>query len=176
LTEGLCGRSRPTHFRGVTTIVAKLFNLVQPHVAVFGEKDYQQLVVIRRMTRDLNLPVEIVAGPTVREPDGLAMSSRNAYLSPAERVAATALYRALCAVRERYRAGERSAAALLNLAKGVIGDAPPLAIDYLEVVDPDDLVPVPEEGDRLPERVHMAVAAFAGKTRLIDNMRISEGP
>ncbi len=173
LTSGLCGASRPTHFRGVTTIVTKLFNMVEPDVAVFGRKDYQQLAVLRRMTTDLNLPVEIVGMPIVREPDGLALSSRNAYLNPAQREAATALSRALEATRTRYREGERSPRLLLEGARALIEAHPELRIDYAELVEPDDLAPL-NDLDALPDNVHMALAVFAGTTRLIDNSRISE--
>jgi pantoate--beta-alanine ligase len=176
LTEGLCGRSRPVHFAGVTTIVSKLFHITQPHVAAFGEKDYQQLAVIRRMTRDLNFSIEILPVPTVREPDGLAMSSRNARLSPTQRQQATALSRALFGARQRFRGGERDAEGLVAWARGVIEAESELAIDYLEIVDPDDLRSLSSGPDaaKLPERVHMALAVFAGKTRLIDNLRLSD--
>ena len=175
LTDRLCGTSRPVHFGGVATVVTKLFNLIQPDVAVFGQKDYQQLQVIRRMTRDLNLPIEIVGAPTIREPDGLAMSSRNAYLSADERRAAPALFAALTAVRDTYELGERRGKKLVELATGIIEEQTCLRIDYLQLIDPEDLtylVDGPES--MLPERVHMALAVFAGSTRLIDNMRISE--
>ena len=175
LTDGLCGASRPVHFGGVATVVTKLFNLIQPDAAVFGQKDYQQLQVIRRLTRDLNLPIEIVGAPTVRESDGLAMSSRNAYLSTDERRAAPALHAALAEVGERFRAGERHGQTLLDHATSIIEKYPCLRIDYLQLIDPEDLtylVDGPES--MLPERVHEALAVFAGSTRLIDNMRISE--
>lgn len=172
LTEGLCGASRPTHFGGVTTIVTKLFNLVGPDIAVFGRKDYQQLAVIKRMVRDLNMPVRVIGSPIVREGDGLAMSSRNAYLSDEERAAAPALHRALTAVRTLYRAGERSREALLTAARQIISAEAPLRIDYATLVEPDDLRELSHAV--VPEHVHMAVAVFAGQTRLIDNMRISE--
>ncbi|MBN1944175.1 MAG: pantoate--beta-alanine ligase [Bradymonadales bacterium] len=174
MTTCLCGVSRPTHFRGVTTVVAKLFNLVQPDLAVFGEKDYQQLVVIRRMVRDLDFPVEILAGVTVRESDGLAMSSRNVNLTPLQRRSATALHRALSTVRERYREGERDASRLLGLAREMVEGEPELRIDYLELFDPYELHALPlGEGGGLEGPVHMALAVYAGNTRLIDNMRIS---
>ena len=177
LTDGLCGASRPVHFGGVATVVTKLFNLVQPDIAVFGQKDYQQLQVIGRMTRDLNLPVEIVGAPTVREADGLAMSSRNAYLNQEQRQAAPALFQALSAVRDRYRTGERRARMLLDVAVAIIAKHACLEIDYLELVDPSSLsYLLVEPESTLPERVHMALAVFAGSTRLIDNMRISEDP
>jgi pantoate--beta-alanine ligase len=165
LTQGLCGGSRPTHFRGVTTVVSKLFNMLQPDRAYFGEKDYQQLQVIRRMTRDLDFPVEIVPCPIVREADGLAMSSRNRYLAPEERSSALALSRALAAAREAFTAGERDAAALTATARGVLEEDPQVRIDYVELVDAESLEPL----ERLERPAVLAVAAFLGKTRLIDN-------
>jgi len=165
LTQGLCGGSRPTHFRGVTTVVSKLFNMLQPDRAYFGEKDYQQLQVIRRMTRDLDFPIEIVPCPIVREPDGLAMSSRNRYLSPEERRSALSLSRALAAARESFTTGERKAAALVAAAREVFEAVPQVRIDYVELVDAESLEPL----DRLERPAVLAVAAFLGKTRLIDN-------
>ena len=165
LSRGLCGATRPGHFRGVATVVAKLFNLVLPDVAVFGEKDGQQLRVIRRMVRDLNFPVEIVAGPTVREPDGLAMSSRNKYLSPEERRQALCLRRALDRAGELVRAGERDAEEIEEAMRQVVAEAPLARVDYVEIVDDATLEPV-----RVLERpVMAALAVFMGKTRLIDN-------
>lgn len=165
LGEGLCGRSRPGHFRGVATVVAKLFHIVEPHVAYFGEKDYQQLQIVRRMVADLNFPVEVVGVPTVREPDGLAMSSRNVYLGPEERRAATVLYRALQLARRRVAEGERDAAALRQAVAGCIAAEPLARLDYAEVVDAETLEPV----ERLQGRVLVAVAAWFGGARLIDN-------
>ena len=165
LTQGLCGGSRPTHFRGVITVVSKLFNMLQPDRAYFGEKDYQQLQVIRRMTRDLDFPIEIVPCPIVREPDGLAMSSRNRYLSPEERRSALSLSRALAAARESFTTGERKAAALVAAAREVFEAVPQVRIDYVELVDAESLEPL----DRLERPAVLAVAAFLGKTRLIDN-------
>jgi len=165
LSRGLCGASRPGHFRGVCTVVAKLFNLTQPHVAVFGEKDAQQLRILRRMVRDLDIPVEVVAGPTVRETDGLAMSSRNAYLSPEERLQATCLRRALDAAASRLAAGERSAAALRAVMAEVIAGAPLARADYIEIVDDETLEPVTAVG----RPALAAMAVFVGRTRLIDN-------
>ncbi|MBM4154651.1 MAG: pantoate--beta-alanine ligase [Lentisphaerae bacterium] len=165
LSRGLCGASRPGHFRGVCTVVAKLFNLTQPHVAVFGEKDAQQLRILRRMVRDLDIPVEVVAGPTVRETDGLAMSSRNAYLSPEERLQATCLRRALDAAASRLAAGERSAAALRAAMAEVIAGAPLARADYIEIVDDETLEPVTLIG----RPALAAMAVFVGRTRLIDN-------
>ncbi|MFZ0798674.1 MAG: pantoate--beta-alanine ligase [Terriglobales bacterium] len=169
LSEKLDGRSRPGHFRGVTTIVAKLFHIVEPEVAFFGQKDAAQLAVIRRMVRDLNLPVEIVACPIVREADGLAMSSRNAYLNREERVRALVLQRALQEARQKFDAGERSAAKLISAANGVLAREPQVRLDYFEVVDPETLEPV--EG--ISQRTLVAIAAYVGSTRLIDNLVLS---
>jgi pantoate--beta-alanine ligase len=166
LQKGLCGASRPGHFRGVATVVLKLFNAVQPHVAFFGRKDYQQLQVLTRMTRDLDLGVEIVGMPIVREADGLAMSSRNAYLSPDERLRALALSRALLAARETFEQGERDAARLVDCARATLHMTPGVRLDYLELRDAESLV---ELHGRVTRPVVMAVAAFVGSTRLIDN-------
>jgi pantoate--beta-alanine ligase len=171
LAQGLCGERRPGHFRGVATVVAKLFAAVKPHVAVFGEKDYQQLQVVRRMVRDLDLDVEIVGIPTVREPDGLAMSSRNAYLSPDERGRAVCLHRALEAVRAAAAAGERDVTALCARATGIIDAGGPNRIDYVEIRDAETLQPVA----RLERPGVMALAVFFGATRLIDNVVIAAG-
>jgi len=167
LSEKLCGRSRPGHFRGVTTIVAKLFNIVAPDAAFFGQKDAAQVAIIRKMVRDLNFPVEIVACPTVREPDGLAMSSRNAYLNAAERKQALVLSRALREVEKKFAAGERGAGELMSAAKTVLAREPSVTLDYLEIVNPETLDPVPNEDAR---GALVAVAAFVGGTRLIDNV------
>jgi pantoate--beta-alanine ligase len=165
MTRGLCGIGRPTHFRGVTTVVAKLFNAVKPHVAVFGEKDYQQLVVIRRLAADLNFDVDIVGAPIVREEDGLAMSSRNAYLSAAEREAGRCLSQALAAARAAVEDGETDAARVLERARAVV-DAEPLAhLEYASVVDADSLA----ELARIDGPARLALAVHVGKTRLIDN-------
>ena len=170
LANTLCGRSRPGHFRGVCTVVAKLFHLLSPDAAVFGEKDFQQLAIIRRMVRDLNFPVEIIGAPTVREADGLACSSRNQYLNATEREQAPVLRRALLEARSLVTRGERSAAAIVAAARGVIAVAAPLArIDYLEVVNGETLQPITEIGTASL----IAVAAFFGQTRLIDNLRLS---
>lgn len=169
LTDGLCGRARPGHFRGVTTIVAKLFNLVQPDDAFFGEKDRQQLQVLRRMTRDLDLPVRVHGCPTVREPDGLALSSRNLYLSPADRTRATALSRGLRLARAAYEGGERQAAALERVVRAEL-EAAQARVDYVEVVDLATLKPVAEADDD----TLVAVAAVVGATRLIDNHRLGD--
>ncbi len=164
LSQGLCGRSRPLHFRGVTTVVAKLFNAVLPEVAVFGQKDAQQVKVIQRMTRDLNFPVEIVVAPLIREADGLAMSSRNSYLSKDERWRALAINRSLGDAARLVREGERSAKRLSDLVSVKISEAGGV-IDYVEIVDCDTL----ERVDHLLAPALMAVAARFGKTRLIDN-------
>jgi pantoate--beta-alanine ligase len=169
MSRTLCGRSRPTHFRGVTTVVTKLFNIVQPDRAYFGRKDGQQAAIIARMVADLNMPVEIVTVPIVREADGLAMSSRNVYLTPEERPHATVLYRSLSWARDQVLAGERSAA---NLRRGVeeqIAAEPGVRIDYVEVVSLDDLQPI----EQLQGRVMLAVAAYVGKARLIDNLQLT---
>ncbi len=174
LTDHLCGSSRPGHFEGVTTIVAKLFAVTGPCTAVFGRKDYQQLKVIERMARDLLLPVRIVGHPIVREPDGLALSSRNLYLSPAERQSALAIPRALSAAALRFAAGERRAAALREPAEGAIAEAG-LRVDYVTLADPDAITPLDAAGST-GDRALLAVAAFAGRTRLIDNVVLGEDP
>jgi len=168
LSEKLDGRSRPGHFRGVTTIVAKLFHILEPEAAFFGQKDAAQLAVIRRMVQELNFRVEIVACPIVREPDGLAMSSRNAYLNPEERGRALVLQRSLQRARQEFQAGERMAAKLISAAKDVLAREPHVALDYLEIVDPDTLDPV----ERISQTTLVAVAAYIGSTRLIDNIVI----
>ena len=166
LSEKLDGRSRPGHFRGVTTIVAKLFNIIEPDAAFFGQKDAAQLAMIRRMVRDLNFPVEIVACPIVRESDGLAMSSRNAYLNREERGRALVLQRSLQQVQQEFQAGERIAAKLIAAAKEVFAREPQVVLDYFEIVDPDTLDPV----ERIAQKTLVAVAAYVGTTRLIDNI------
>jgi pantoate--beta-alanine ligase len=165
VTTGLCGAARPGHFRGVTTVVAKLFNMVKPHVAVFGCKDYQQLVTIRRMVADLSFGIEIVGAPIVRESDGLAMSSRNAYLSPAERAAARCLARALAAAEERVRTGETDGLRILAAARQVIAEEPLARIDYVTLADADSL----QEVGTLNGPTLLALAVHIGATRLIDN-------
>lgn len=170
LSKGLCGASRPGHFRGVATVVLKLFHQVQPQAAVFGEKDYQQLAIIRRMAADLNLPVEIVGRPIVREPDGLAMSSRNTYLNPEEREAARCLYRAILAARELVATGENSRTKILKAVKQIITQTPHTAIDYLALVDPKTLAEV----EAIPGEARLALAVRVGKTRLIDNTLLTE--
>jgi pantoate--beta-alanine ligase len=169
LANTLEGKSRPGHFRGVCTVVAKLFNILNPDVAVFGEKDFQQLAIIRRMVRDLNFPVEIIGASTVREADGLACSSRNQYLSAVEREQAPVLQRALQAARQEVRGGERSTETILAAAREVIATASLARIDYLEIVNAETLQQAAEAD---PDSL-IVVAAFFGKTRLIDNLRLS---
>jgi pantoate--beta-alanine ligase len=164
LQKPLCGARRPGHFAGVATVVAKLFHITQPSVAVFGEKDYQQLAIIRRMVRDLDFDVEIASVPIVREADGLAMSSRNAYLSAADRPRALALSRGLAAAEAAAKAGERDAAKLVAAARAPL-EAAQLRIDYVELRDASELTDV----TRLERKCVLAVAAFVGATRLIDN-------
>ena len=166
LSERLDGQSRPGHFRGVATVVAKLFHIVEPDVAVFGQKDAAQLAIIRRMVRDQNLPVEIVAGPIVRETEGLAMSSRNAYLDPRQRQQALVLSRTLRKIEEVFARGERSTARLLAAGREVLSAEPAARLDYLSAVDPDTLEPV----DLIARDTLIAVAAYVGTTRLIDNV------
>jgi pantoate--beta-alanine ligase len=165
LSDRLCGKSRPGHFRGVATIVAKLFNIVEPDLAFFGQKDAAQVAVIRRMVRDLNMPVHIEIGPIVREPDGLAMSSRNSYLSPEQRRDALVLFRALTRVNKLFQGGERNPATLIAAAKQELATKPAVRLDYFEIVDPDDLTPVAT----INRPTLVAVAVFVGDTRLIDN-------
>ncbi len=165
VTQGLCGRSRPTHFQGVTTVVNMLFNMVMPHLAVFGQKDYQQLVTIKQMVKDLHMDIEILGMPTVREPDGLAMSSRNTYLKPMEREAARSLYRSLERARELLEGGERRAERILKEVVGILSSEPLVKIDYVQVCDASTLEDVTE----IKGEVVIALAAFVGKTRLIDN-------
>lgn len=166
LGDKLCGRSRPGHFRGVTTVVSKLFHIVEPDLAFFGQKDAAQVAIIRRMVRDLNSPVQIVTCPIRREADGLAMSSRNAYLDPQQRKFAPALYRSLMEVQKSFDHGEHKADKLIAAGKLVFAEDPAVRLDYLEIVDPDTLDPV----DVVSRRALVAVAAFFGKTRLIDNV------
>ena len=165
LSEKLDGRSRPGHFRGVTTIVAKLFHIIEPDAAFFGQKDAAQLALIRRMVQDLNFRIEIVACPIVRESDGLAMSSRNAYLNREERGRGLVLQRSLQQVQQEFQKGERIAARLIAAAKKVFAREPQVVLDYFEIVDPDTLDPV----ERISQKTLVAVAAYAGSTRLIDN-------
>ncbi len=166
LSNKLDGRSRPGHFRGVTTVVSKLFHIVEPDAAFFGQKDAAQVAIIRRMVRDLNLPVEIVVCPIVRERDGLAMSSRNAYLNPEERKRALVLNRSLRRVRERAEAGELDAAKLLATGREEFAREPAVRLDYFEIVNSETLYPVQDISDG----ALVAVAAYVGSTRLIDNI------
>jgi len=164
-TRGLCGASRPTHFKGVTTVVAKLFNMMKPHVAVFGCKDYQQLIAIRRMAADLNFDIEIIGAPIVREPDGVAMSSRNAYLSTTERVAARCLSQALAAAGALVERGETDGLRILGAARRVLTDEPLARLEYATLADPETL----EEVKLVTVPTLLALAVHVGKTRLIDN-------
>ena len=170
LSLPLCGANRPGHFRGVTTVVTKLFNIVMPNVALFGKKDYQQLAVIRRMTADLNVNIEIIGMPIVRETDGLAMSSRNAYLSPEQRQAALCLSRSLRTAKELYRSGELNVATMRERVTAVIAAEPSAAVDYIEFRHGDSLEQVAVADDR----TLLALAVKIGTTRLIDNCLLGE--
>lgn len=165
LHHRLCGRSRPTHFDGVAVVVLKLFNIVQPHRAYFGMKDYQQMVLIRRMVEDLNLPVEIVPCPIVREPDGLAMSSRNMYLTPEQRQAATVLFRSMQWAQAQVNAGERDAHSIREGVLNMIQSEPLVRVDYVEVVHPETFEPM----ETIDDHALLALAVYLGQTRLIDN-------
>ena len=165
LSDGLCGKSRPIHFRGVCTVVSKLFNIVTPHRAYFGEKDAQQLAIIKRIIRDLNFNIEIVGCPIIREKDGLAKSSRNTYLSIEERTAATILNKSLTKAKELLYSGERNSKEILALIKETIESEKLAKIDYIEIVDSLSLKPV----DKIEKSVLVALAVYIGKTRLIDN-------
>jgi pantoate--beta-alanine ligase len=164
--RGLDGRTRPGHFRGVSTVVAKLFHIVEPDCAVFGQKDAAQVAVLRRMVRDLDMPIDLVVAPIARDADGIALSSRNAYLSDDERRQARVLYRALQRVEELAKAGESNPERLRSAALYVLADEPAAVLDYLEVVDPDTLLPA----QSVAKGALVAVAAAFGKTRLIDNL------
>ncbi len=166
LSNKLDGRSRPGHFQGVTTVVAKLFNIVQPDRAFFGQKDAAQVAIIRRMVRDLNMDVEIAVCPIVREPDGLAMSSRNAYLDAQQRKQALVLSRALNRIQFLYDRGDKNAASLIEHGKGVVAEEPAARLDYLEIVNKESLDPV----DNVSHGALVAIAAWIGTTRLIDNL------
>jgi len=172
LSSKLDGRSRPGHFRGVTTVVAKLFHIVEPDAAFFGQKDAAQVAIIRRMVRDLNMPVEIVVCPIVREADGLAMSSRNAYLDAAQRKQALVLHRSLMRVRKLVAAGERDAARLAAAGREEFAGASAVRLDYFEIVDRDTLDPVKD----VSRAALVAVAAYVGNTRLIDNILLERMP
>jgi pantoate--beta-alanine ligase len=168
LSEKLCGKSRPGHFRGVTTVVSKLLHIIEPEAAFFGQKDAAQVTIIRSMVRDLDMPVEIVVCPIVREPDGLAMSSRNAYLDPQQRKSALILYRSLMQVQDLFNHGERDAGKLISAAREIFAQESPARLDYFEIVDPGTLDPV----SHMTQRALVAVAAFVGTTRLIDNIEL----
>lgn len=169
LPQKLEGRTRPTHFRGVTTVVNKLFNIVQPDLAFFGQKDAQQVVIIRKMVRDLNMDVQLVVMPIVREHDGLAMSSRNRYLNPEQRKQALVLHRALHRMQATADLGESASSKLLDAGKSVIEEEPEVRLDYLEIVDPETLDPVTD----IQKGALVVIAAFVGPTRLIDNFLIT---
>jgi len=166
MSDRLCGKSRPGHFRGVTTVVAKLFNIIGPDLAFFGQKDAAQVAIIRRMVRDLNIPVQIEVGAIVREPDGLAMSSRNAYLKPEERKSALVLYRSLMRAKELFMYGEHSAEKLISTAKSELSEERGIKLDYFEIVAPETL----EAMIVITKPALAAVAVFIGNTRLIDNV------
>lgn len=168
LSDKLDGRSRPGHFRGVTTVVSKLFHIVEPDIAFFGQKDAAQVAIIRRMARDLNLPVEIAVCPIVREPDGLAMSSRNAYLDPEQRKKALVLHRSLLRAQELIDQGEVSADVLASKVRDRFSTEPSVRLDYCEIVNPDTLDPIQD----ISNGALIAVAAYVGGTRLIDNLLI----
>lgn len=169
LPKHLCGLSRPTHFKGVATVVAKLFHIVKPHIAIFGQKDFQQLAIIKQMAMDLNFDIEIRGVPTVREKDGLAMSSRNAYLTPEQRKTALCLYSSLVKSRERIQKGEKNASILIQEMSSDIGSRFETEIDYISICDCDTL----DEVDQIKGPILIALAVKVGKTRLIDNMVIS---
>lgn len=168
LTKPLCGAFRPGHFRGVTTVVAKLFNIVKPHIAIFGEKDYQQLKVIEKMVRDLNFDIKIIRGKTFREKDGLAMSSRNARLNPEERKQASLIYNALKSAQVLFLNGERSAEKLIGESKSAMEKESTLRIEYLKIVDPDTL----EDIKNIKNKALIAIACWLGNVRLIDNIML----
>jgi pantoate--beta-alanine ligase len=168
----LCGAERPGHFRGVATVVLKLLNLVQPHVAVFGQKDAQQCAVIERMVRDLDVPVDVLRGAIVREADGLALSSRNVYLSAEDRAAAPLIYQSLSAVEAAYAAGETDADRLASIGRAVLAQSERIAVQYWDVRDPESLGAITRVGVR---GALLAIAAHLGTTRLIDNVLIGQG-
>ncbi len=170
VTKNLCGTSRPGHFRGVATVVTKLFNIVMPHYAIFGEKDFQQLVTIKRLALDLDMDLDVIGMPIVREPDGLAMSSRNSYLSQEERGAARSIYRALQRAKEVFDEGERSAVAILNEARRVVEITPLIEPEYVKLVN----VRTMEDVERVDNETLLAMAVKIGKTRLIDNILLRE--
>jgi pantoate--beta-alanine ligase len=166
MSDRLCGKSRPGHFRGVTTVVSKLFHIIEPDIAFFGQKDAAQVAIIRRMVCDLNMPVAIEVCPIIREADGLALSSRNAYLNPGERQSALVLHRSLRHAKKLFDQGERDSAKLIAAGKQEFGNEPSARLDYFEIVDPDSLESMPT----ISHPALIAVAAFIGNTRLIDNI------
>ena len=171
LPNHLCGLSRPIHFRGVATVVTKLFNIVKPHGAVFGQKDYQQFILIRQMVRDLDFDIEIIGGPIIREPDGLAMSSRNSYLSSKQRDSALSLYKSLIKAQSLVENGIKDAAKIIDETSALIKSHPETGIDYIAICNPETLVDIQSiDGPAL-----MALAVKVGKTRLIDNMILNSG-
>jgi len=170
ITKDLCGRSRPGHFRGVATVCLKLFNIVNPHLALFGKKDFQQLMVIKRMVKDLNLNLEIIAMPTVREPDGLAMSSRNTYLKVGERMAALSLSRSLLVAKRLYDSGEREASRILAAVESTLVTHPEIKTEYIKICDIETLKEIP----RIDKPAVIALAVKIGETRLIDNYVFGE--
>ena len=172
MSDRLCGRSRPGHFRGVTTVVSKLFHIIEPDSAFFGQKDAAQVAIIRRMVRDLNMPVSVEVCPIIRESDGLALSSRNAYLNPGERKSALVLHRSLQCAQELFDHGERESAKLTAAGKKEFTKEPSARLDYFDVVDPDSL----ESIRVISKRALIAVAAFVGNTRLIDNIVVNPEP
>jgi pantoate--beta-alanine ligase len=169
LPNRLCGLARPVHFKGVATVVTKLFNIVQPHTAVFGQKDYQQYVIIKRMVKDLGLDIQVIGAPTVREPDGLALSSRNAYLNPSQRKSAPCLHRAMTRAARMVAEGILDAREIIDRAAAFIEGHAGIQIDYIAIVDPETL----EDVAHIDHPVQLAVAVKIGKTRLIDNLRIT---
>jgi pantoate--beta-alanine ligase len=171
LGEGLCGRSRPGHFRGVATVVAKLFNIVEPDIAYFGQKDAQQAVIIKRMASDLDMAVSIKVVPTVRDADGLALSSRNRYLTPGERRDAGVLYQALLKAKRLVEEGERQSEKIIEAMRKLIEDVPSARVDYIAIVHPETM----EEIETIESQALVALAVYIGKTRLIDNMVVKPG-
>ncbi|MCX7836405.1 MAG: pantoate--beta-alanine ligase [candidate division WOR-3 bacterium] len=171
LSEGLCGRSRPGHFEGVATVVAKLFNIVKPHIVVFGQKDYQQARIIKKMIKDLNFDIKIIIAPTVREKDGLACSSRNIYLNEEERKEATVLYQSLMLAKKMIKEGEKNPEKILAEMEKLITTKSSGKIDYIEIVDAETLEPVKE----ISGKVCIALAVFFGRARLIDNILVQSG-
>ncbi|MDD3978353.1 MAG: pantoate--beta-alanine ligase [Methanomicrobium sp.] len=170
LEDYLCGRTRTGHFIGVATVVAKLFNIVKPHFSVFGQKDYQQLKIIERMVRDLNMDLEIVPYPTVREPDGLAMSSRNTYLSPDEREKALLIYAAMKRVESLFKCGERDLSVLVKVVKQILSSKEGIEIEYITLSDAETLVEI----EKIEKKAVLAIACRIGRTRLIDNTILTE--